>query len=100
MIIPHGQNITRIYVQMFSPPGERPDALATVAEIKEAAQRVLQPYWIEWEMVDWHSSYHIGQAVANKYSLKERVFIGGDACHTHSVSTRPSSNFLSPQLNK
>jgi hypothetical protein len=30
--------------------------------------------------------YPIGQGIADKYTLDHRVFMGGDACHTHSVS--------------
>jgi len=39
-----------------------------------------------WERVEWYSVYPIGQGIADKYTLDHRVFMGGDACHTHSVS--------------
>ena len=28
--------------------------------------------------------YVVGQRVASRYSVSERIFIAGDACHTHS----------------
>jgi 2-polyprenyl-6-methoxyphenol hydroxylase-like FAD-dependent oxidoreductase len=60
--------------------------LAVETRVKQAAQKIFQPYWLQRERVDWYSSYHIGQAVASNYLLKERVFIVGDACHTHRVN--------------
>ncbi|KAJ5753942.1 phenol 2-monooxygenase [Penicillium nucicola] len=92
MIIPHGQNVVRIYVQIF-PPLEEPRMSSTVTQIKQAAQQIFRPYWMEWERVDWYSSYHIGQAVASKYSMNEQIFIGGDACHTHSPKAGQGMNY-------
>jgi 2-polyprenyl-6-methoxyphenol hydroxylase-like FAD-dependent oxidoreductase len=54
--------------------------------VQASAKRILQPYSIEWETVDWYSVYPIGQGIADRYTLDHRVFLGGDACHTHSVS--------------
>ena len=34
----------------------------------------------------------VGQRVASKFSLKERVFIAGDACHTHSPKAGQGMN--------
>jgi hypothetical protein len=34
----------------------------------------------------------IGQRVASKFSVKERVFITGDACHTHSPKAGQGMN--------
>lgn len=87
MIIPQGNNRVRIYVQVFPKNGQEPVAFATVPKTQQAANDILAPYKVEWEAVDWHSAYHIGQGFASRYSFDERVFIGGDACHTHSVST-------------
>ena len=59
---------------------------ASRAKIQEMANEILNPYRVEWQSVDWHSAYHIGQGISERYSLHNRIFIGGDACHTHSVS--------------
>lgn len=87
MIIPHGNNVVRIYAQMFPEKGQEPLTFATVPKIQQAVNEILAPYKVEWEKVEWHSAYRIGQGLASRYTLDERVFIGGDACHTHSVST-------------
>jgi hypothetical protein len=41
--------------------------------------------------------YPIGQGIADKYTLDHRIFMGGDACHTHSVRPIQHST-LFPQL--
>ncbi|EHA23787.1 hypothetical protein ASPNIDRAFT_40154 [Aspergillus niger ATCC 1015] len=93
MIIPQGNNRVRIYVQVFPKNGQEPVAFATVPKIQQAANDILAPYKVEWEAVDWHSAYRIGQGFASRYSLDERVFIGGDACHTHSPKAGQGMNY-------
>lgn len=86
MIIPHGNNVVRVYVQIvLSSPEQDYWKAAPESKVKEVANDILSPYYIEWERVDWYSVYPIGQGIAERYSLDERIFIGGDACHTHSV---------------
>lgn len=34
----------------------------------------------------------VGQRVAERYSVKDRVFIAGDACHTHSPKAGQGMN--------
>ena len=36
--------------------------------------------------------YTVGQRVASKFSIHERVFIAGDACHTHSPKAGQGMN--------
>lgn len=86
MIIPQGNNRVRIYVQISPEEGKEVSAAASQARIQRMANEILSPYHVEWEYVDWHSTYHIGQGISQRYSLDNRIFIGGDACHTHSVS--------------
>ena len=38
------------------------------------------------------SSDAVGQRVASKFSVHERVFIAGDACHTHSPKAGQGMN--------
>ncbi|OJI81724.1 hypothetical protein ABZX51_001991 [Aspergillus tubingensis] len=93
MIIPHGNNRVRIYAQIYPKDGQEPLAFATVPKIQQVANEILAPYKVEWEKVEWYSAYRIGQGLAAKYSLDERVFIGGDACHTHSPKAGQGMNY-------
>jgi 2-polyprenyl-6-methoxyphenol hydroxylase-like FAD-dependent oxidoreductase len=91
MVIPREDNMVRLYIQIASSTDKdwNPRKTATEEEVQSSAKRILQPYNIEWERVEWYSVYPIGQGIADKYTLDHRVFMGGDACHTHSVSPSP-----------
>ncbi len=88
MVIPREANMVRLYIQIASSTDKdwNPRKTATAKEVQEAAQRILKPYSIEWETIEWFSVYPIGQGISERYTLDERVLMGGDACHTHSVS--------------
>lgn len=88
MVIPRENNMVRLYIQLASSsdPDWESKKSATESEVQEMAKRILKPYFIKWERVEWYSVYPIGQGIADRYSLDQRVFLGGDACHTHSVS--------------
>jgi len=42
--------------------------------------------------IKWWTIYIIGQRVASSYSVKDRIFIAGDACHTHSPKAGQGMN--------
>jgi 2-polyprenyl-6-methoxyphenol hydroxylase-like FAD-dependent oxidoreductase len=100
MVIPREDNMVRLYVQIASSTDAdwNPRKSATVEEVQQTAKNILKPYWIEWDRVEWYSVYPIGQGIAEKYTLDERVFMGGDACHTHSVSIPLRSPFCSGNI--
>jgi 2-polyprenyl-6-methoxyphenol hydroxylase-like FAD-dependent oxidoreductase len=89
MIIPRENNLVRLYIQIASSSDKEwnPRMQASQEDVQAAAKRILSPYWIEWDWTEWYSVYPIGQGIAERYTLDERVFMGGDACHTHSVSS-------------
>lgn len=88
MVIPRENNMVRLYIQIATStdPDWNPRKTATAEEVQASAKKILEPYTIEWENVDWYSVYPIGQGISDRYTLDHRVFLGGDACHTHSVS--------------
>ena len=97
MVIPREGNMVRLYIQIASSTDENwnPRMSATIKQVQDSARRTLQPYHLEWESVEWYSVYPIGQGISERYTLDERVFMGGDACHTHSVSPCDESNLQS-----
>ena len=94
MVIPRENNMVRLYIQIASStdPDFNPRKTATVEEVQAAAKRILQPYSITWDHVEWYSVYPIGQGLADKYTLDHRVFMGGDVCHTHSPKAGQGMN--------
>ncbi|TLS23062.1 uncharacterized protein PpBr36_06267 [Pyricularia pennisetigena] len=101
MVIPRENNLVRLYIQIASStdPDFNPRKTATEQEVQASAKKILQPYSIEWERVEWYSVYPIGQGIADRYTLDHRVFLGGDSCHTHSPKAGQGMNtaFLDAQ---
>jgi len=91
MVIPREDNMVRLYIQVASSTDKdwNPRKFASEEEVQETAKKILAPYHISWDRIEWYSCYPIGQGIAEKYTLDERVLLGGDACHTHSVSLIP-----------
>lgn len=101
MVIPRENNMVRLYIQIASSTDKdwNPRKTATTEEVQERAQKIMKPYSITWDRVEWYSVYPIGQGIADRYTLDERVFMGGDCCHTHSPKAGQGMNtaFLDAQ---
>jgi phenol 2-monooxygenase len=66
-----------------------------------AANRIMAPYTIDVKEVVWWSIYEIGHRIADKFddigdgdrtAQTPRVFVAGDACHTHSPKAGQGMN--------
>ncbi len=104
LIIPReGGYLVRFYIEldnvrdreMLENRSVTPEKLATVAN------RILAPYTIEVKDVGWWAVYEIGQRLCDKFddvpatemtTRVPRVFIAGDACHTHSAKAGQGMN--------
>ena len=105
LVIPReGGYLVRLYVEMDK-LGEQ-ERVANrhigVEQLIAAAQRILHPYTLDVKEVPWWSVYEIGQRICDKYddvpadkvgTQLPRVFIAGDACHTHSPKAGQGMNF-------
>ncbi|KAH7414450.1 FAD binding domain-containing protein [Phaeosphaeria sp. MPI-PUGE-AT-0046c] len=94
MVIPRENNMVRLYIQVASSTDKdwNPRKTVTAEETQRLAKEILKPYTIEWDRIEWYSVYPIGQGIAEKYTLDERIFMGGDACHTHSPKAGQGMN--------
>ena len=94
MIIPRENNMVRLYIQVASSTDKDwdPRKSATAEDVQARAKKIFEPYNISWDRVEWYSVYPIGQGIAERYTLDERVFMGGDACHTHSPKAGQGMN--------
>lgn len=101
MVIPREDNMVRLYIQIASSTDKDwdPRKQATEEEVQQFAKKIMKPYYIEWDRVEWFSVYPIGQGIADRYTLDERIFMGGDCCHTHSPKAGQGMNtaFLDAQ---
>ena len=105
LVIPReGGYLVRLYVEMDK-LGEQERVASRhigVEQLIAAAQRILHPYTLDVKEVPWWSVYEIGQRICDKYDdvpadkvgeQLPRVFIAGDACHTHSPKAGQGMNF-------
>jgi phenol 2-monooxygenase len=90
VLIPReGGFMVRFYVQM--PAGTDPKQV-TLAGLHQRAASILENYDFEVQHTFWWSAYSIGQRLAEKFTAHDRVFLAGDACHTHSPKAGQGMN--------
>ncbi|KAJ8082018.1 hypothetical protein PM082_007864 [Marasmius tenuissimus] len=58
----------------------------------EEAKKALHPFTLDFIHVEWFTIYGIGQRIARTFSNRSRVFLAGDACHTHSSGSAQGLN--------
>jgi phenol 2-monooxygenase (NADPH) len=103
LIIPReGGYLFRLYIEMDKlDAGERvSNRNITSDDLIAAAQRIFNPYKLDVKQVPWWSVYEIGQRLCDKFDdvpaenpgRLPRVFIAGDACHTHSPKAGQGMN--------
>ncbi|MBF9034423.1 3-hydroxybenzoate 4-monooxygenase [Rhodobacterales bacterium HKCCE2091] len=98
LIIPReGGYMVRMYIEMDKlREGERVAGRnLTVDQLIAAAGRIFAPYTLDVKEVAWWSVYEIGQRLTDAFHDDDndpRVFIAGDACHTHSPKAGQGMN--------
>jgi phenol 2-monooxygenase len=104
LIIPReGGYLVRLYIELEKlHVNERVASLNVTADhLVAAAQRILHPFTLDVKEIAWWSVYEIGQRLCDKFddatdeSAQDgfpRVFIAGDACHTHSPKAGQGMN--------
>lgn len=101
LIIPReGGHMVRLYIELDKlNPNERvADRAITADHLIAAAKRILAPHTLDVKEIAWWSVYEIGQRISDRFADKApgdsppRVFIAGDACHTHSPKAGQGMN--------
>lgn len=104
LVIPReGGYLVRLYIELDKLAADERVASKniTVDRLIAAAQRILHPYTLDVKEVAWWSVYEIGQRLTDKFddvpagheaTRLPRVFIAGDACHTHSPKAGQGMN--------
>ena len=95
MVIPRERKLVRLYIQVneVNRTGKGVDRSEITPEIiLGAAQKIMAPYKLTYDHCDWWTAYQIGQRVSNSFSSDDRVFLAGDAVHTHSPKAGQGMN--------
>lgn len=111
MVIPRENRYVRLYIQVTE-IGEDGRAVGTLSipycslltyfqidrfkitpqNLLDAASKILSPYKLTYKHCHWWTAYRIGQRVGSKFSAYNRVFLAGDAVHTHSPKAGQGMN--------
>jgi phenol 2-monooxygenase len=104
LIIPReGGYLVRLYIALDNVRDKEmlENRSVTPEKLTAVANRILHPYTVEVKDVGWWAVYEIGQRLCDKFddvpaeemaSRLPRVFIAGDACHTHSAKAGQGMN--------
>lgn len=101
MIPREGGSMVRCYVDLGEvAAGDASVRSTTVEQLTDVANGILHPYTIDVRSVVWSSVYEVGQRLADRFDDADpavsadgpRVFIAGDACHTHSAKAGQGMN--------
>lgn len=98
-----GGHLFRMYVDLGEVPVDNNHAVrdTSLEEIIDKANSILHPYTVDVKSVAWHSVYEVGHRLTDKFDdvseaetgeRTPRVFITGDACHTHSAKAGQGMN--------
>jgi phenol 2-monooxygenase len=104
LLIPReGGHLFRMYVDLGEVPADDRGAVrkTTIEQIIAKANAIIHPYTLEVRNVAWHSVYEVGHRLTDRFddvrpgelgTRTPRVFITGDACHTHSAKAGQGMN--------
>ena len=104
LLIPReGGFLFRMYVDLGEVPADDHGAVrkTTLDQIIAKANDILHPYRLDVKDVPWHSVYEVGHRLTDRFddvpldeigARSPRVFIAGDACHTHSAKAGQGMN--------
>ncbi|KAF8754572.1 MATE efflux family protein [Rhizoctonia solani] len=92
VLIPRENDMVRFTIQVSESDVSVNSETGRIDRTKIGVERILQlvkglmkPYRVDFKRVDWSGVYVIGQRLASRYQDQSgRIFILGDACHTHS----------------
>lgn len=104
LLIPReGGHLFRMYVDLgeVDPNDKGAVRNTTIEEIIDKANGILHPYTLDVRNIAWHSVYEVGHRLTDRFddvrpgqrgTRTPRVFITGDACHTHSAKAGQGMN--------
>ncbi|MFE7844051.1 FAD-dependent monooxygenase [Microbacterium sp. NPDC057407] len=94
-----GGYLSRMYIDLgeVAPDDDHRVRQTPIDEIIRRANEILHPYSIDVKQVAWHSVYEVGHRVTDRFDdgddgRSPRVFLTGDACHTHSAKAGQGMN--------
>ncbi|KAJ5181827.1 hypothetical protein N7449_011974 [Penicillium cf. viridicatum] len=92
MVIPRERKLVRIYVELHSDVATRYREEQDSEVLMDEVEKIMRPYMMKTKHIDWSTAYTVGQRVCRKIGLHNRIFLAGDAIHTHSPKAGQGMN--------
>jgi phenol 2-monooxygenase len=90
LLIPReGDSMVRFYIEL---PHGTVAKNVQLSDLHAVAKQIFHPYQMDFAETFWWSAYSIGQRQADFFSKDNRIFLTGDACHTHSPKAGQGMN--------
>lgn len=95
-----GGYLSRVYVDLGEVAADDNHRVrqTPIEKVIEKANEILHPYTLDVKEIAWHSVYEVGHRVTDGFDdaldqdRSPRVFLTGDACHTHSAKAGQGMN--------
>lgn len=95
-----GGYLSRVYVDLGEVAADDNHRVrqTPIENVIEKANEILHPYTLDVKEIAWHSVYEVGHRVTDGFDdaldaeRTPRVFLTGDACHTHSAKAGQGMN--------
>jgi len=95
-----GGYLSRVYVDLGEVAADDNHRVrqTPIEKVIERANEILHPYTLDVKEIAWHSVYEVGHRVTDGFDdaldddRSPRVFLTGDACHTHSAKAGQGMN--------
>ncbi|KAJ5789887.1 uncharacterized protein N7518_006898 [Penicillium psychrosexuale] len=88
LVIPRERGLVRFYVPVQTCEAGATDRFdrskITSDLIRERVQAIFAPFTFDFEECSWWTVYQVGQRIATQSTKDNRIFLAGDAVHTHS----------------
>ena len=87
LMLPREQKLARFYVPIsdeHAKQGQLSVEQIDLEAIMERTKAILSPFTLESSYCNWWSTYKIGQRLAENFSIRNRIFLAGDAARTWS----------------
>ncbi|KAJ5950442.1 uncharacterized protein N7479_008855 [Penicillium vulpinum] len=88
LVIPRERGLVRFYVPVQTCEAGTTDrfdrSTITPELIRERMQAIFAPFTFDFKESNWWTVYQVGQRIASQSTKGNRIFLAGDAVHTHS----------------